>query len=76
MSTNDLVKKKGQLEIDCAQENPQWAIEDTNAAFGAPKRTWKSRLAGVPRGAIYALNKDLGVRLLGGETLMVLSQLR
>ena len=32
------------------------------------------RLAGWPRRLAYFVNKDMGVRLLGGETLMVLAR--
>lgn len=44
----------------------------TGAAFSSPERTWKTYLASIPRFIAYALNKDFGVRLLGGETLFVL----
>lgn len=46
----------------------------TGAAFSAPQRTWKIRLGGLARRLAYAMNKDFGVRLLGGETLMVLAK--
>lgn len=42
-------------------------------AFGAP-RSLRTALAALPRRIAYALHKDLGVRLLGGETLLVLAQ--
>lgn len=48
----------------------------TGAAFTSPKTNWKTWLARLPRFLGYALNKDIGVRLLGGETLMVLAQAR
>jgi len=48
----------------------------TGAAFNAPQATLKTRLVSLPRRLIYALNKDIGVRLLGGETLMVLAKPR
>ena len=48
----------------------------TGAAFTSPKRNWKTRLAKLPRLLAYALSKDVGVRLLGGETLMILAQAR
>ena len=48
----------------------------TGAAFNAPQRTWKTRAASLARRAVYALGKDLGVRLLGGETLLVLARPR
>ena len=40
---------------------------------GAYSLAQSSRLAAVPRRIAYAINKDWGVRLLGGETLMVLA---
>lgn len=46
----------------------------TGAAFAGPQRTWKTKLASLPRRLAYAINKDAGVRLLGGETLMVLAE--
>lgn len=48
----------------------------TGAAFTAPQRSWKTRLAGVARRLAYAIDRDMGVRLLGGETLMVLARPR
>jgi SAM-dependent methyltransferase len=45
----------------------------TGAAFTAPQRGWKARLAQLPRRMAFALNQDWGARLLGGETLMVLA---
>jgi len=46
----------------------------TGAAFNAPQATLRTRLAQFPRRLVYMLNKDFGVRLLGGETLMVLAK--
>lgn len=46
----------------------------TGASFTAPQTRLKSRLAGLLRRAVFALNRDLGARLLGGETLMVLAR--
>jgi SAM-dependent methyltransferase len=48
--------------------------EYTRAAFVAPRPTWKSRAAMLPRWLAQRLNKDFGVRALGGETLMVLAE--
>jgi len=48
----------------------------TGAAFSAPRRSWKTWIAAVPRRVIYAINRDFGARLLGGETLMVLARAR
>lgn len=49
-----------------------WAY--TGAAFTAPQPTMRSRLASLPRRLLFALNRDFGVRLLGGDTLMVLAR--
>lgn len=46
----------------------------TGAAFSAPQRGLKTRLAGLFRRLAYLFGKDAGVRLLGGETLMVLAR--
>lgn len=46
----------------------------TGAYLNAPNRTLKTQLASIPRRLLFALNKDLGVRLLGGETLIVLAK--
>ena len=48
----------------------------TGAAFTSPKHNWKTRLAALPRRLAYSVNKDFGVRVLGGETLMILAQAR
>lgn len=48
----------------------------TGASLSAPQRNWKTRLASLPRRIAYAISKDAGVRLLGGETLMVLARAR
>ena len=46
----------------------------TGAAFNSPDRSLKTRLAALPRRLLYAINRDLGVRLLGGDTLLVLAR--
>ena len=48
----------------------------TGAGFTAPQRGWLSRLASLPRRLVQAMAKDAGVRLFGGETLMVLARHR
>jgi SAM-dependent methyltransferase len=48
----------------------------TGAALNAPQRSWKSRLMGILRHIAYALHHDVAVRLLGGETLIVLARPR
>jgi len=45
----------------------------TGAAFNGPGHSWKTTIARVPRRLAFALNHDLGARLFGGETLMVLA---
>lgn len=48
----------------------------TGASLDAPQRSFKTRLAGLLRRLLYAVNHDFGARLLGGETLMVLARPR
>ena len=46
----------------------------TEAAFSAPQRKFGTKLFGWLRRLVYLLHKDAGVRMLGGETLMVLAK--
>ncbi len=46
----------------------------TGASINSPNRSWKTRMASVLRRIVYGINKDFGVRLLGGETLLVLAR--
>ncbi len=62
------------LMDECGYEVVQWQY--SGAAFNAPKRTWKKVLASLPRGIAYAVDKDWGVRALGGETLYILAKNR
>lgn len=48
----------------------------TGAGFTAPQRGGLSMLASLPRRIVHAMAKDVGVRLFGGETLMVLARHR
>lgn len=57
---------------ECGYQVLEWQY--TGAAFSAPQRTWKTRLAGLARRIAYGVHKDTGVRLLGGETLLVLAR--
>lgn len=57
---------------DCRYQAIDWFY--TGASLSGPRPGWKTRLAGLPRRLAYAVHKDLGVRLLGGETLMVLAR--
>lgn len=45
----------------------------TGASLNMPNISLKTRLARLPRRVAYFFNKDWGVRLLGGETLIVLA---
>ena len=57
---------------ECDYDVVEWMY--SGAAFNAPRRTPRQRLLAVPRRLFYALNKDWGVRALGGETLVVLAR--
>lgn len=48
----------------------------TGAAYTTPQGSWKTRLAAFPRYLVSAVCRDAGVRLFGGETLMVLAQVK
>jgi SAM-dependent methyltransferase len=59
---------------ECGYEILNWCY--TGAAFTTPQRNWKTRLARLPRLLVYSVKKDWGVRLFGGETMMVLARAR
>lgn len=61
-----------QLLQECGYSIIEWRY--TGAAFCAPGRTWKTRLASLPRLLARLINKDFGIRLFGGETLLVLAK--
>ena len=46
----------------------------TNASLSAPQRSIKTKIFSMFRWVIYLAHKDVGVRLVGGETLMVLAK--
>jgi SAM-dependent methyltransferase len=46
----------------------------TGEYLNGPNRSLRTKLASIPRQLLFLLNKDLGVRLLGGETLLVLAK--
>lgn len=64
------------LALELLDESGYQVVEShyTGAAFNSPQSSPKTYLAQLPRRIAYALNKDFGVRLLGGETLMVLAK--
>lgn len=66
-----------QLALSLLRESGYAIIDEsyTHATFTAPTRSWKTLIARPFRRVINALmGKDRGVRLLGGETLMVLAR--
>lgn len=58
--------------LDTGYEVIEWRY--TGASLNSPNRSLITRLAALPRRIAYAVNKDFGVRLLGGETLLVLAK--
>ncbi|HPL67569.1 MAG TPA: class I SAM-dependent methyltransferase [Smithellaceae bacterium] len=48
----------------------------TGAAFSTPQKSWRTRLAMLPRYLAYRIDRDLGARLFGGETLLLLAKSR
>lgn len=46
----------------------------TGASLISQNRNLITRLVSLPRKFFYWINKDAGVRLLGGETLLVLAE--
>ena len=57
---------------ECGFEVLSWRY--SGAALYSPGKSLKTRLAMLPRRLLYALHKDIGVRALGGETLLVLAR--
>lgn len=57
---------------DCGYSIDSWHY---TGAYRSPsiRRSWKTNLAVLPRWLACLFNKDAGVRLLGGETLLVLA---
>ncbi len=52
------------------------ASKYTGAAYFSPQRTWRTRVAELPRRLARLIDDDWGVRLLGGETLLILARPR
>ncbi|MDO8805339.1 MAG: class I SAM-dependent methyltransferase [Elusimicrobiota bacterium] len=61
-----------ELLRECGFEVIAWTY--TGAYLNTPRKTWKTRVAALPRLLACAINKDWGVRLLGGETVLVLAR--
>lgn len=49
-------------------------VRYTGAAFHGPQRSWKTRIAILPRRFACAIDRDWGARLFGGETLIILAR--
>jgi hypothetical protein len=60
------------LFAECGFQVTDWFY--TGVYLSARNKSWKSRLAVLPRYLAYMINRDAGVRLLGGETLMVIAR--
>lgn len=60
------------LILECGYEVIDWHY--TGASLTGTRGSWKTRLARWPRRLLYSLNRDWGVRLLGGDTLIVLAR--
>jgi hypothetical protein len=60
------------LEIFRESEYKLILWQYSGLSFTAPRRTWKTKLASIPRKIIGHLNKDFGVKVLGGESLWVM----
>jgi len=57
---------------ECNYEIIKWQY--TGASINAPNRSIKTKIASIPRHLASLINKDWGVRLFGGETLMILAK--
>ncbi|WDR02352.1 methyltransferase domain-containing protein [Devosia algicola] len=65
-----------QLAVLLLEESGYEVLEAryTNASLDAPQLALRTRMFGWLRRLLCALNKDFGVRMLGGETLMVIAR--
>jgi SAM-dependent methyltransferase len=57
---------------DCGYHIMAWRY--TGASLNAPNRSLKTRLAAIPRRVLFGINKEFGVRAVGGETLLALAR--
>jgi len=60
---------------DCGYSTIEWCYTEAYASL-VTHRTWKTRLAHMPRRLLASINRDAAARLLGGETLIVLATAR
>lgn len=57
---------------DCGYKIIDWKY--TRASQTMPNRKLKTKLAGLSKGILSYINRDLSVRILGGDTLIVLAE--
>jgi SAM-dependent methyltransferase len=57
---------------DTGYEIVEWRY--TGASLNSPNRSWLTRLVAPFRQLLYFFNRDLAVRLVGGDTLLVLAK--
>jgi SAM-dependent methyltransferase len=57
---------------ECGFKVIEWQYSEV--AFSGPRHSLKTKLANIPRMILQTINKELGVRVLGGESLFVLVQ--
>ena len=60
---------------DCGYSIVEWRYTEAYASL-VTHRTWKTRLAHMPRRLLASINRDAAARVLGGETLIVLATAR
>jgi hypothetical protein len=58
---------------ECGYTIVDWRYTEAFASL-LTHHTWKTRLAHLPRRIARAIHTDMGVRLFGGETLLVLAR--
>jgi len=60
-----------ELLKECGYKIDSWTF--SGLSLNGPRSSLKSKLAYLPRRLAYSINKEFGVRLLGGESLVVLA---
>jgi len=58
---------------ECGYKIIDWHY--TGVSILSKQNSWKTRIAAWPRRILFSINRDFGVRLLGGDTLMVLMKI-
>ncbi len=57
---------------DCGYEILQWNY--TGASLFSPNRNLLTKIASIPRKLLFTISRDIGVRIMGGDTLIVLAK--